>query len=445
MAAANPGLGDARLPGELKRIALVCDETIGDRMGAGGIRFWRFARHLRDSGIIAELFARCGSGNYDGFTVRAPERFFSLHSEFDAVIAGTLARRGLPGLQAFRGPLVHDLICPFMLENRHVHAGMPELKRRAWEREFARDFAAVASRASAYLVASPSQRLFWTGWLSAADVWHADCPDPPPVVELPNGMDACELSPDAGLADDVVELARKMDSAPGRKWLMTNGGLYSWTLVEPVIRALAILRKEGRDAGLVVLGADHPGHRGATSNSAARVPRLRAELGLGDELLVSGWLPHRQRFHVLKRAALGVHLHPQGLETELSYRTRLLDFASAEVPVATSIGGVVSEMLIESGAALPITNLEPENVAWVLGRAMDAAWGENYRAAVAGLRLSYSWETVLPRLEQALELARNTPPPRSLRKGPAPGGFAETIYRAMRGIVKVVAHRQNQD
>ena len=132
---------------------------------------------------------------------------------------------------------------------------------------------------------------------------------------------------------------------------------------------------------------------------------------------------------------LGINLHAQGLETEISYRNRLLDFAAAEIPLLTSTGDIVSERMIDAGIALPIMGLSPDNIASLIARALDARWGGNYHLACAGFRSAWNWASALKPLEEAVACALSARSPIEILGGP-PGGIDETAYCALRSFLK---------
>jgi glycosyltransferase involved in cell wall biosynthesis len=82
----------------------------------------------------------------------------------------------------------------------------------------------------------------------------------------------------------------------------------------------------------------------------AREQARRIDPG-GSSILFSGWLPYAARADLYAAADLMVSISAEGLETELAYRTRLLDAAWGGLPSVTVGGGTLARELVAAGAA----------------------------------------------------------------------------------------------
>jgi glycosyltransferase involved in cell wall biosynthesis len=67
--------------------------------------------------------------------------------------------------------------------------------------------------------------------------------------------------------------------------------------------------------------------------------------------LLEGWVPYERRGAYLAEADIGVSAHRDTAETRYAWRTRLLDYAWARLPVAATSGDALSERLAAAGAA----------------------------------------------------------------------------------------------
>jgi glycosyltransferase involved in cell wall biosynthesis len=72
----------------------------------------------------------------------------------------------------------------------------------------------------------------------------------------------------------------------------------------------------------------------------------------GESIFFSPWFPYPERENLYAAADVAVSLAREGLETDLSYRTRLLDAAWGGVPSVTVGGGALARELAESGAGI---------------------------------------------------------------------------------------------
>jgi hypothetical protein len=69
----------------------------------------------------------------------------------------------------------------------------------------------------------------------------------------------------------------------------------------------------------------------------------------------SGWVPYDRRAAMLLEADVGVSLHLDDVETRYSFRTRVLDYLWAGLPVLTTEGDAMADLVAERdlGAVVP--------------------------------------------------------------------------------------------
>ena len=164
-----------------------------------------------------------------------------------------------------------------------------------------------------------------------------------------------------------------------------GGGLYPWldplTLVEAVDR----LDRDG-DTSLsaVFLAGPHPTPAVGRAELVDRVERRARRRGLlGRRIhLVERWVPYRERGAWLTGADVGVSLHGRHLETEFAFRTRVLDYLWAGLPVVCSAGDGWSEQIARSDLGAVV---EPGDVDGLVA-ALRSLAGEDAAARAARRR-----------------------------------------------------------
>jgi glycosyltransferase involved in cell wall biosynthesis len=98
---------------------------------------------------------------------------------------------------------------------------------------------------------------------------------------------------------------------------------------------------------LLFLGLKHPN---------PEIPEMRmavAARALADELELTGrnvffnegWVPYDERHNYLLEADVGVTVHQHHIETEFSFRTRVLDYFWARLPVVSTNGDAMAEII----------------------------------------------------------------------------------------------------
>jgi hypothetical protein len=66
------------------------------------------------------------------------------------------------------------------------------------------------------------------------------------------------------------------------------------------------------------------------------------------------WVPYAERHNVLLDAAVGVSIHGDHVETDFSFRTRVLDYLWAGLPVVTTGGDAMAEIVQRHGLGIVV-------------------------------------------------------------------------------------------
>ncbi|HEV2787410.1 MAG TPA: hypothetical protein VGV67_13515, partial [Solirubrobacteraceae bacterium] len=119
-----------------------------------------------------------------------------------------------------------------------------------------------------------------------------------------------------------------------------GGGIYDWFDPVTVIRAVAKAAVDEPRLRLLFVGTGHPNPDVPAMAAATEARAVAEELGLvGRHVFFNdGWVPYQQRAGPLVDADIGVSAHVAHLETELSYRTRMLDYLWARLPIVCTAG-----------------------------------------------------------------------------------------------------------
>ena len=108
----------------------------------------------------------------------------------------------------------------------------------------------------------------------------------------------------------------------------------------PVLKgfdAVRRIRKARPDVKAVFLGMRHPNPAIGTMEMAERACGAARELGLeGRSVFFVDWVPYDERQNYLLEADVGVSLHQPGVEAQFAYRTRVLDYLWAGLPMVLS-------------------------------------------------------------------------------------------------------------
>jgi hypothetical protein len=126
--------------------------------------------------------------------------------------------------------------------------------------------------------------------------------------------------------------------------------------------------------------------------------KLAAELGLlGQHVFFNtGWVPFSERANVLLDADIGVSTHLDHAETAYSFRTRVLDYLWAGLPMVATCGDSFADLIEAEGLGLTAPAGDVPALATALGRLLDdRALADRCRQAAHRVAAGFVWPQVL--------------------------------------------------
>ena len=403
-----------------RRVLVVCPEAVTSSRTGVAIRMTEMARVLAGHHEVTLAAPAVESGlDLPWRTVTYPSPPLAEHlAGCDvAIVHGHVGNDVLDAGPEV--PLVFDLYDPFVVENLSYASSLgPDVfrhDRSTLERQIrAGDF---------FLVATELQRAFVLGAMTMLSrvnpaSYGKDRTLSHLVALAPFGVDLAPPSPAAG------EFRSAWGGGEGP--FLFYGGIYDWYDPETAVDALGILRDEHPEARLIVVR--HPRAETTPQTAFGRALSHAQRAGVSDRLVVVDWIAYEKRGAALADADLGVITHRPGIETDLSFRTRVLDFLWAGLPVVSTGGGGGAELLSASGAGALVPPGEPEALAAAM-RELLSDRGQLVVRGEAGQRWvleHQGWDAVMGPLLEWLEDPIVDPDKPPLE---APGGW----WRRRRG------------
>jgi glycosyltransferase involved in cell wall biosynthesis len=191
-----------------------------------------------------------------------------------------------------------------------------------------------------------------------------------------------------------------------------GGGLYEWFDAETVIRAVGLLAPQRPSLRLLFLGTRHPVLGGAGADTVARAQALAHDLGLLDTVVHfhAGWVPYGERDRWLSSAVVGVSAHRAHVETEFSFRTRIVDYLWCGLPVVATAGDELGDLISSHGAGQVVDEGDVDGFATALGTYLDNEERRSAAGAVARrLAEGLSWDVVAAPLVEFCAAPRRAP------------------------------------
>jgi hypothetical protein len=164
--------------------------------------------------------------------------------------------------------------------------------------------------------------------------------------------------------------------------------------------------------------------------------RLSQELGLYNQSVFFGdWAPYQSRGSYLAEADLGVICHPTHIETHFSFRTRLLDYIWAGLPVIMTEGDELSELVQRERLGDVVAPQDSQALAAAIERMMYSIEKNEFSPDFDRLRKRFRWETVIEPLKSFCQ---------SPRIAPDTGRYlseAEVISREKEALLQKATHK----
>ncbi len=293
--------------------------------------------------------------------------------------------------------LAVDIFDPFILENLHMHDDLGLADRLIVHQHDLDIVLEQLERADFLFCASERQRDYWLGALTAA-----------------NRINPYTFAEDRSLRRLIDIVPFGLSSEPPRRseaairgvtpgigssdvLVLWGGGVWNWFDPLTAIRAIGRIKDESPAVKLFFMGMRHPNPAMPQMAMTVEAFRLAEELGLKDRqvFLNPGWIPYGQRQNYLSEADIGISLAFNEIETQFSFRTRVLDYLWAGLPVVSTGGDTLTDAMAAAGAALTVAGGDDKALADILLElARDPARRKRMRAIAQGMSKAYTWDRV---------------------------------------------------
>ncbi len=415
LAAVRDGLGLGALFEGRRRVLVLTADVLGPAMAGPAIRAVKIAQALAAEHDVTLASSNAADLALPGVNVEAAtsqtamERLAARH---DVVVFQGYILELYPILGAPGKVVVADLYDPFHLEQLEHRRDEPVQEVNHVVLENVRVLNEQLSRADLILCASERQRDFWLGQLSALRRLN------PRTYEEDDTMNSLIAVVPFGVEDEPP-----VRTGPGVRGvidgigaddlvLLWGGGIYNWFDPGTLIRAVDRLRHELPRVRLVFMGTKHPNPEVPAMRVAAEARELAQTLGLLGRhvFFLEGWVPYTERQNILLDADVGVSTHVTHLETAFSFRTRLLDYFWAGLPVVCTEGDALASEIARRGAGRAVPSGDIEALVDALRLVLtDEAVATSCREESTRLADELRWRRVLEPLIRFCRHARCAP------------------------------------
>lgn len=397
------------------RVLILTGDPIGRKIAGPAIRAWNIALALSAENDVALVTTTVLEKIPAPFTlrrVRPKEQaaFAALEEWADVILFQGHAMSSFPLLQRTRKIVIADIYDPMHLEQ--LEQGR-ELARGTWElnvQTATRVLNQQLAIGDFFLCASERQRPFYLGQLAALGRINPANYDHDPHLNNLLTVVPFGLSEEPPKATKPVLKGVRPGIAADDKVLIWGGGLYNWFDPKTLIRAVARVSEKHDNVRLFFLGTKHPG---VDEMAIVRESReLAAELGVLDTSVFFNqtWVEFAERGSYLLEADAGVSTHRLHVETTFSFRTRILDYLWAGLPMVVTEGDTFADLIEAEGLGIVVRERDATALAKALEKILfDEKFIEKARANVARVRERFTWTHTLAPLVEFVRAPRHAP------------------------------------
>jgi glycosyltransferase involved in cell wall biosynthesis len=400
----------------MTRVLVVTNDPVGATMAGPAIRSWNIAGSLSAAGHEVRLVTTSRldalPAPFEQYVVppRHQRAFRRLEQWAEVIVVQGHGMSMFRALRRSTRLIVADVYDP-------MHVEQLEQARDRPPAEYARIVADRVEllneqllRADFVMAASDRQRLFYLGQLAALGRLNPLTYDDDPDLERLLAVIPFGLPTDPPVHEKQVLKGVVPGIGADDKVIIWGGGLYSWFDPLTLIRAIAELAQSRPEVRLFFQGTQHPGvaAMGIVEESRA----LAEELGLlGVSVFFNDtWVPYDDRQNYLLEADAGVSTHRVHLETALAFRTRILDYLWAGLPMVVTAGDSFAELVEREGLGAVVPPGDVHALAVALERTLfDADAAREARERIRSVRERFFWPRALAPLVEYVAAPRQAP------------------------------------
>lgn len=423
-------------------------------MAGPAIRSFEFAHQLHRAGmevtLATPLTTDIGTQPFEVVTYDDTELNGLRHvsSGKDVVVAMGWVFTRNPALREADARLVVDLYDPFHLENLAAAAvdGTPG-RWADWDHVLS-VLIEQLRLGDYFLCASERQRDLWLGALGVLNRVNPETYGRDPTLRslievVPFGIPDAPPRKEATVMRSIVP-----GIGPDDFILFWGGGIYNWFDPLTLIKAVHQVAEARPEVRLFFLSTTHP------NPNIPEMEMVTRARGLADDLKLTGryvffndtWVPYERRADWLLESDVGISTHVEHAETRFSFRTRMLDYFWAGLPIICTEGDSLADVVQRESLGFTV----PEQDVVALADAIEtlAADPEDRRRRSERVRqvaVRMSWSRVAEPLVrfcaapvQAADLAALSPgeappvPLRGLAVDPVPQSDSPSLSQGVR-------------
>ena len=386
---------------KLKRtILLISDEVVAPQMAGPAIRVWNFAKVL--SKYMNVIIAAPNKPAFPDMEFKIVQytddnSIKELTSGADIILCGGMAFNKFKSLKQTNAYLILDIYDPYNLATLEEYSNKPIKERINIHQDVVNTINEQLYFGDFFICASERQRDFWLGMLAALNrinpvTYYADSTLKKTIDVVSFGLPENKPLHTKDVLKGVIKGIEKNDFL-----VLWGGGIYNWFDPLTLIKSMSIMWQQRKDIKLFFMGVKHPNPLVKELELVNETVSLSKSLGVFEKNVFFnfGWVAYDERQNYLTEADAGIITHPVHIETRFSFRTRVLDYIWAQLPIISTEGDFFSELIIKKNLGIVVKEKDPHDLAnAIIKLANNKSFRDECRKNLSLISNDYTWEKV---------------------------------------------------
>lgn len=389
----------------MARLLLKCHDHVGKTMAGPAIRYWELAKVLSKQHQVTLQIPNEMAEHNEKFEIVSVKSKIDL-SQFEILITQLIDPKTALMAKYHGVHLIYDAYDPEPLEHLEIFKASSLGTRCFLNNKIVNTVNFSLEMADGYLCANEKQKDLWTGALLSLKKISPHLYDKDVSLDcfmgiVPFGMTS---KPPQKVREGFRE---KFNLKSSDKLLIWGGGIWNWFDPLTLLTAMKILSKKRNDIKLVFMGLIHPNAAAIPAMSMAiEAKNLANTFGLeGHSVFFNDtWIPYDERENYLLDADIGVSTHFEHLETRFSFRTRLLDYIWAGLPIVATQGDVFGEFIEKHQIGIAVPPNNSQKIADAIEKIVDdPVLLQKMKDNIVQVQSQFYWENVVKPIENMID------------------------------------------
>lgn len=393
-------------------VLVISHDIVGPAMAGPGIRYVEISRALSHHFSVTLAVPQGSSPSLPDLRIvaYATGDWTSLQEYVDAADAVLLCGDTLfcfPELMNLSKPIIVDGYDPHTVESLLMNAHLPSEEQLRSYRHRLGLMRLQCLAGDFFICASEVQRDWWLGHLESHGrvnpyTVRQDGSLRRLIDVVPFGLPSQPFPSE--FAIHASDLGNEHEAI-----VLWGGGLWEWLDPLTAVAAMPDILARVPSARLLFPGTRHPNPDVPEMPKVAACRALAEELGLnGDQVRFGSWVPRLDWAGYLARASVGLSLHPDTIETHLAFRSRVLDYVWAGLPMVVTRGDVTSQLVEEYQLGIVVEYGDTVGVADAVSSLLESRKSD-FADGFARARAHLTWERATEPLVDFLRSPQRAP------------------------------------